>query len=93
MPSRPAALGVGDGGLLAHVLDAATALGLEPVVLLGVVAGDDAVAEADRAGVGLGLAGQDAQQGGLAGAVEPHDQQALAAADVEVTSSKTVGPP
>jgi hypothetical protein len=33
--------------------------------------------------VGVGLPGQDAQQRGLSGAVEPQDQQPLAAAEVE----------
>ena len=39
--------------------------------------------------VGLGCAGQDPQQRGLAGAVEAHDQQPLAAADVEATRRRT----
>ena len=53
------------------------------VVLLGVVAGDDLVAELERATVGVRLAGEDAQQAGLAGPVQPEHEQALAAPEVE----------
>jgi hypothetical protein len=42
------------------------------------------VAEVELAGVGLGLPGKDAEKAGLAGAVQPHDQQALAALDLEI---------
>ena len=54
-----------------------------PFVFLRVVAGNDVVSESEGARVGLGLLGEDPQQRGLAGAVQPHDQQALPTSDVE----------
>ena len=57
--------------------------GVEPLVLLGVVAEFSPVAAADLALVGLVDAGQDAQQRGLAGPVEPQHQQPLAPLEVE----------
>ena len=59
-------------------------VGAQVVVLLGVVAGMHVVAELEVAEVGLGLAGEDPQQAGLAGAVEPEHEQPLATAEVEV---------
>ncbi len=75
---------VGTGrDLLAQVLHDRAA-GVDALVLLRVVAGDHVVADDDLALVGLAVAGQHPQQRGLAGAVEPHDQQALAALDEQV---------
>lgn len=56
---------------------------VDPFVLLRVVPELDTVAEPQRARVRLGLPGNDAQQRGLPGAVQPHDEEALAATDVE----------
>ena len=53
-------------------------------MLLGVVAGVHLVAELEVAQVGFGLAGEDPQQAGLAGTVEPEHEQPLAAPEVEV---------
>ena len=58
-------------------------IALQVVVLLRVVADVDVVAEAEDTGIGRGLAGEDAQQAGLAGAVEPQHQQTIATTDVE----------
>ena len=55
----------------------------DPLVLLRVVPGLDAVAERERARVGLGLPRQDPQQARLARAVQPQDEEPLAAPDVE----------
>ena len=52
-------------------------------MLLRVVAHGDLVPVAEVAEVGFGLAGQDAQQAGLAGPVEPQHQQPVATTDVE----------
>ena len=58
--------------------------GVDALVLLGVVAGHDVVPEADVAGVGRPLAGEHPEEARLAGAVEAHDEQPLAALDGEV---------
>ena len=52
-------------------------------MLLRVVPDVDLVAERELTEVGLRLAGQDAQQAGLAGTVQAQHQHALAAAEVE----------
>ena len=65
------------------MLSSSDVVGAQVVVLLGVVAGVHLVAELEVAEVGLGLAGEDAQQARLAGAVEAEHEQALAAAEVE----------
>src|SRR5207245_5614778 len=57
--------------------------GVDALVRLRVVPGRNAEAERERAGVGVGLAGHDAQQAGLAAAVETEDEQPLAPPEVE----------
>ena len=57
-------------------------------VVLRVVADLDAVAERDRAGVVRQLAGDHAQQRGLAGAVDADDADLLAAPDREVDAAE-----
>ncbi len=64
----------------AHVLQDG-AVRVEGLVFLGVVADLEAVAGADLAGVGLLDAAQDAQQGGLPGAVEAQDDDPVAPVD------------
>ena len=71
------------GHLLAEVLEDRAA-GVDALVLLGVVAGHDVVAEAVAALVGGPLPRQHPQEAGLAGAVEAHDQQPLAPLEGEV---------
>ena len=60
----------------------------DALVLLGVITEQRAVTEAEGALVGAALAGQDAQQAGLACAVQAHHQQALSALDLEVHVSE-----
>ena len=94
MPSRPRWVGLGqEVGLLAHVVEQG-AVGVDALVLLGVVARRRRRGRSCTvAGVGVGLAGQDAQQARLAGAVEPQHEQALAPADVEADVLEHGGPP
>ena len=74
---------VARGRRLAHVLEQ-RAPGDDALVLLRVVADRHVRAELDLAEVGAELVGQHLEQRGLARAVEAHDEQPLAAADVEV---------
>src|SRR5258706_119376 len=59
--------------VLAHVAEHRGS-GPDALVLLRVVAKCHAVAEPEQARVGFALAGEDAQQAGLAGAVQAHDE-------------------
>src|SRR5207245_7226044 len=68
--------------LLAHVGEHGDA-GLYALVLLRVVTERGVVTKAKGARRGLRLGGEDSQQARLAGAVEPHHEQALAALDLE----------
>ena len=68
--------------LLAHVRQHGRA-GADTLVLLRVVAERDAMADAERAGVGGALAGEDAQQARLARSVQTHHQQTLVALHLE----------
>jgi hypothetical protein len=77
----PHLLGLAGGGL-GHVLQQRPP-GRDALVLLGVVPDGDLVAEVHDPGVGDRLAGQDAQQRRLTGAVEAQHQQPLASAHVE----------
>ena len=76
-PEQAAQLDVGRERVVAHVVEQGASRH-DAFVLLRVVTQRHAEAELDRAGVGGGLAGEDAQQARLAGAVEPEHQQALA---------------
>ena len=66
------------------MLSSSDSVGAQVVVLLGVVPDRDVVPVVEETEIGGGLAGEDAQQAGLAGAVEAEHEQALAAAEVEV---------
>ena len=61
-------------------------------MLLGVVADVDLVAPRQGAAVGLGRAGEDAEQAGLARPVEPEHEQPLAPPDLEVQVVEHGGP-
>jgi len=71
------------GGGRAHVLQDRAA-GVQGLVLLGVVAELEAVARGDHAGVGLLHAREQAQQGGLARAVQTEDDDPGALVDGQV---------
>src|SRR5450759_2297966 len=58
--------------------------GANALVLLRVIAKRDAVAQSEAPGIRLRLASEDPQQAGLAGSVQPHDQEPLPALDLEV---------
>ena len=92
MPSSPrswVSVRITPGGTAARMLSSSERSVAQVVVLLRVVADGDVVAEVERAEVGLGLAGEDAQQARLAGAVEPEHEQPLAAAEVERRRPRT----
>src|SRR5205085_9977484 len=75
--------------LLAHVVEHRTAR-RDALVFLGVVPDRPAVTEAHLARVGLARAGEDAQQTRLARTVESENEEALAAADVELHTVEDV---
>src|SRR5450759_4608405 len=58
--------------------------GANALVLLRVIPKRDAVAQSEAPGIRLRLASEDPQQAGLAGSVQPHDQQPLPALDLEI---------
>src|SRR5436190_2701504 len=62
----------------------------DALVLLGVIASRDVDAEAHLSRIGFGLAGEDAEEAGLAGAVETEDEEPLASLDGELETLEHV---